>query len=403
MVWVIQAAGSEDEFTSRLEALAVANTDIAHVLCDIPAGQWTLHVAFADVNLYGWRTTNFVESENNQALNTRHKNPFDVFQHYIANSMQAKHNRWIASEKWKIDGKVVAKYAANLLEEQSKQAGQILCRHEEEHQRFVEQRVAAAQEEANARNNVLVLAIQQTYGDPSALERRVVARIQAVLQQLQDGAQQQARAFAEAQIADQAAANQFMEHRMHAAVQQVESEANLRVGARIQDLWAGICSQQSTTTEEFKRAAEERSDISNQLQHTVEQYQLVSMWAKQSTSALIHGTLPSLVYARLEELQEATIARAEARVVELVRGGPDQHDTAIRMRQKQERVTESNHLKERLRQVTVVAKKAAESKAREMMALRARVSESARNSAPSDVPKDVDVIVSSQDEPLARV
>ncbi|RLN76194.1 hypothetical protein BBJ28_00018507 [Nothophytophthora sp. Chile5] len=78
-VWAIQAAESEDEFTSRLDALAVANTDIAQYVRDIPAGQWALHTAIADMKLYGWRTTNFVESENNQALSARHMNPFDFF------------------------------------------------------------------------------------------------------------------------------------------------------------------------------------------------------------------------------------------------------------------------------------------------------------------------------------
>ncbi|KAG1693471.1 hypothetical protein DVH05_023555 [Phytophthora capsici] len=64
--------------------------------------------------------------------------------------------------------------------------------YEEEQQRFIEQRVSAAREEAEARNNALVLAIKQTYGDPSTLELRVDARIQDILQQLQHGAQEQA-------------------------------------------------------------------------------------------------------------------------------------------------------------------------------------------------------------------
>ncbi|KAG1699106.1 hypothetical protein DVH05_014025 [Phytophthora capsici] len=70
--------------------------------------------------------------------------------------------------------------------------------YEEEQQRFIEKRVAGAREEAEAPNNALGFAIKQTYGDPSTLELRVDSRIQDILQQLQHGAQEQARAFAEA-------------------------------------------------------------------------------------------------------------------------------------------------------------------------------------------------------------
>ncbi|ETP32792.1 hypothetical protein F442_18583 [Phytophthora nicotianae P10297] len=92
------------------------------------------------------------------------------------------------------------------------------------------------QSRGNVRCNALVLAIQQTYGDPLALEHRVDARIQDVLQQLQHGAQQQARAFAETPIADQFALSQLVDQRMHAAVLDMEQEINLRVEKHLQGL-----------------------------------------------------------------------------------------------------------------------------------------------------------------------
>ncbi|RLN21181.1 hypothetical protein BBJ28_00020234 [Nothophytophthora sp. Chile5] len=107
-------------------------------------------------------------------------------------------------EHYRVDGERlgmalahVSAQAYNIAERQA-ELQQRQARHEEEQQRFVEQRGAAAREETEARNNVLVLSIQQTYGDPSVLELRVDERIQAVLKQLQDGAQQQVWAFAEA-------------------------------------------------------------------------------------------------------------------------------------------------------------------------------------------------------------
>ncbi|ETO58979.1 hypothetical protein F444_22646 [Phytophthora nicotianae P1976] len=75
-----------------------------------------------------------------------------------------------------------------------------------------------------------------TYGDPLALEHRVDARIEDVLQQLQHGAQQQARAFAETPIADQFALSQLVDQRMHAAVLDMEQEINLRVEKHLQGL-----------------------------------------------------------------------------------------------------------------------------------------------------------------------
>ncbi|RLN26802.1 hypothetical protein BBJ28_00024694 [Nothophytophthora sp. Chile5] len=162
------------------------------------------------------------------------------------------------------------------------------ARHEEEQQRFVEQRVAAAREEAEGRNNALELAIQQTYGDPSMLEHRVDARIQSVLQQLQNGAQEQARAFAESQIAHQAAANQRVEHQMHAAVQLL------------------------------MRAADERRDIGNQLKYTEDQSQLAAQRAEDNARAFVNKELDARLNAVLQNIEAAAVARVETRVVEMV-------------------------------------------------------------------------------------
>ncbi|ETI34799.1 hypothetical protein F443_18774 [Phytophthora nicotianae P1569] len=101
----------------------------------------------------------------------------------------------------------IAEHQAELQHRQS--------RHEEEQQRFVEQRVAAARGEAEARCNALVFAIQQTYGDPLALEHQ-------------------------AQIADQFALSELVERRMHAAVLDMEQEINLRVEKHLQDLCRNI-------------------------------------------------------------------------------------------------------------------------------------------------------------------
>ncbi|ETK95610.1 hypothetical protein L915_01480, partial [Phytophthora nicotianae] len=143
-------------------------------------------------------------------------------------------------EHYRIDGEklgmVLAHVSAqaNSIAEHQAKLQQRQSLHEKEQQRFIEQRVAAAREEAEARCQALVLVFHPAYGGPSTLELRVDARIQDVLQQLQHWAQEQARALAEAQLTDQAALPQLMEQRMDAALQQIEQEASLRTDRHIQ-------------------------------------------------------------------------------------------------------------------------------------------------------------------------
>ncbi|KAF4136974.1 hypothetical protein GN958_ATG13780 [Phytophthora infestans] len=101
-------------------------------------------------------------------------------------------------EHYRIDGEKLAmalahvSLQANSIAEHQAKLQQRQSLHEEEEQRFIEQRVAAAREEAEVRCQALFLAIQQAYGDPTTLELRVDGRVQDVLQQLQHGAQEQA-------------------------------------------------------------------------------------------------------------------------------------------------------------------------------------------------------------------
>ncbi|KAG1710325.1 hypothetical protein DVH05_017329 [Phytophthora capsici] len=269
-------------------------------------------------------------------------------------------------EHYRVDGERLGRALAhvsaqaNSIAEHQAELQHRQSRHEEEQQRFVEQRVAAAREEADARCNALVLAIQQTYGDPMALEHRVDARIQDVLQQLQHGAQQQARVFAEAQIADQVALSQLVEQRMHAAVLDMQQEINLRVDKLLQDL---------------------RRDIT---EYVKDQLNLAVLRADDNTRTLMNNELEDQ-----RNLQQASIARSETRIAELVRGIINQHDSAMRVRQQQESDVRNDHIEERLRQVVTVAKTAAESKAREVMAQRSDAPGPASTSAATAKSKQV--------------
>ncbi|KAG1692059.1 hypothetical protein DVH05_025867 [Phytophthora capsici] len=236
-------------------------------------------------------------------------------------------------EHYQVDGERLgmalahASAQANCIAEHQVEHQHRQSRYEEEQQRFVEQWVAAAREEAEARNNALVLAIQQTYDDPSTLELRVDARIQDILQQLQHGSQEQARAFAEVQIADQAALILLIEQRTHSAVLHIEQEINLRVEKRILDL---------------------RRDIAD---YVKDQFKLAIQHAEEHTRTLMNDELQDR-----RNMQRESITRSELRVAELVRGILQQHDSAMRVRQQQNSDDHDNRIEERLRQVVVVAK-----------------------------------------------
>ncbi|ETM02034.1 hypothetical protein L917_01438 [Phytophthora nicotianae] len=162
----------------------------------------------------------------------------------------------------------------------------------------------AAREEAEARCQALVLVFHPAYGGPSTLELRVDARIQDVLQQLQHWAQEQARALAEAQLTDQAALPQLMERRMDAALQQIEQKASLRTDRHIQVM-----------RENMHKYVEDR-------------FQEAIRGSDDNALPLVRGELK----IRRADHHDS-IARSEARVVELVRGILNQYDSATRVRQ----------------------------------------------------------------------
>lgn len=112
LVWEMQAASSEEAFNSSMGILsslqnsaavqAEAREDsMALYLSDIEAAKWTLYPHTYTTQLYGWRSTNFVESENAAAVSTRAKNPCQFFQYFIEKWATTKFKRYKESLKWK--------------------------------------------------------------------------------------------------------------------------------------------------------------------------------------------------------------------------------------------------------------------------------------------------------------
>jgi len=104
------------------QADAPVESSMALYLNDIGAAKWTLYPHTNTTHLYGWRSTNFVESENAAALSTRAKNPTQFFQYFIEKWVTTKFKRCKESLRWKKQGKMVTPKYRSLIAEQGESA-----------------------------------------------------------------------------------------------------------------------------------------------------------------------------------------------------------------------------------------------------------------------------------------
>nr|CCA26858.1 AlNc14C422G11540 [Albugo laibachii Nc14] len=83
-VWAANAATTEAAFNDAITKLGQVSTSAATYLRAIPAAKWALYPQFKVIPLYGWRTTNFVESEQAKSLRLKPRLmlPFEFFKAY---------------------------------------------------------------------------------------------------------------------------------------------------------------------------------------------------------------------------------------------------------------------------------------------------------------------------------
>jgi hypothetical protein len=121
-IWELQRAESKCRFASLLKAIRTTDVNFEKAIREIPAGKWAAYTADDSTKLYGWNTTNFVESENSKVLPARDQNPTSFFYSFMNLFMTEKYSRWVIGRKWKNAGKVVPPYASNLQSKQDSQA-----------------------------------------------------------------------------------------------------------------------------------------------------------------------------------------------------------------------------------------------------------------------------------------
>ncbi|KAH9112724.1 hypothetical protein LEN26_013233 [Aphanomyces euteiches] len=121
MVYRIQASDTEDECKSHLGSLSLTHPQIARYLVRIQPERWLMHPPVAQATkMYGWRTTNFVESANGAAITARSKFPLHFFMDYMDKFMNEVLKCQEQGEAWKRQGLVVTPYADDKIGEQQR-------------------------------------------------------------------------------------------------------------------------------------------------------------------------------------------------------------------------------------------------------------------------------------------
>jgi hypothetical protein len=119
-----QAAVTKEGFESVLNTLRLTHPLIAAYIEEIDQERWTMHpdsVHFT--KMYGWRTTNFVESTNGASIPARFKFPFQFFRHFMEQFMTHAYKSKCDGEKWVNDGRKITPYASDMVQTQREAAG----------------------------------------------------------------------------------------------------------------------------------------------------------------------------------------------------------------------------------------------------------------------------------------
>ncbi|XP_061436690.1 uncharacterized protein LOC133361701 [Lethenteron reissneri] len=118
IIYDAQGCASEAAFRSSLGCLGVALPAAATYYNKIDPHTWALYPHLHTTPLYGWRTTNFVESTNSEALPAREMDPFHFLMHHMEDMMTTAFAHRSDAEKWAAQGRVITPYAQGLIDAQ---------------------------------------------------------------------------------------------------------------------------------------------------------------------------------------------------------------------------------------------------------------------------------------------
>jgi hypothetical protein len=138
-VWAANAAKTRDEFEAAITNLSQVNAAAAQYLTEIPVEKWALYPYYDNTPLHGWRTTNFVESEQAKSLRLKPRLmlPFEFFKAYMTILMGGCFDRVQLHKKWTEAGLKVTPRTHGKIQEQLKEASEYVVTHSSEDVAFV--------------------------------------------------------------------------------------------------------------------------------------------------------------------------------------------------------------------------------------------------------------------------
>lgn len=123
-VWAANASLTEVDFNFNLNSLAEVNPSAVEYLRKIPAAKWALYSHYQSTRLYGWRTTNFVESEQARSLKLKPRLmlPYEYFKAYAIIMMGEVHARAKSAERWRTEERLLTPRAEHKLQHEIQDA-----------------------------------------------------------------------------------------------------------------------------------------------------------------------------------------------------------------------------------------------------------------------------------------
>lgn len=140
LIWQIQSAKTAEDYLSRLSWLGVeVGGEVMQYVKDIAVERWCVHANIGVAQLYGWRTSNFVESAFGTQLvkGIRSLYPFAFVETMCGTLVDECYLRSQNAAKWNSDGLRVTPAATQMYDQQSANIGQYAVQHASEDTAYV--------------------------------------------------------------------------------------------------------------------------------------------------------------------------------------------------------------------------------------------------------------------------
>ncbi|OQR85841.1 hypothetical protein ACHHYP_20537 [Achlya hypogyna] len=112
----------QDCLRQHLSRLGLSLPSAAAYYNKIDPTIWAIYPHIHITLLYGWRTANFVESTNSEALPARDMDPFHFLLHYMEDMMTTAYTHRTKAHQWVAEHHIITPYGKQILDAQQAQA-----------------------------------------------------------------------------------------------------------------------------------------------------------------------------------------------------------------------------------------------------------------------------------------